>query len=259
MFSLSKLFTAFLLPPGLFVLLFGLVFLLLLAGRKRAGAVVGLLSLLLVYGLSIQPVADGLLLPLEDGYPPLLEPRLATLEAQGALSDAIVVVLGGGSVDRSPEEGLHASLSPDPAKRLDYGIGVAARLHAGLVFTGGSVWRDGRTETEADAARRYVQKHAPSLAAVYEDRSRTTLENAIETKKLVGPKTVVLVTSAYHMRRSVAVFEKKGMKVIAAPTDYKVNRSGRAMRDFLPSMNALENSFEALHEYFGMLGYLFAR
>ena len=88
-----------------------------------------------------------------------------------------------------------------------------------------------------------------------ETNSRNTWENARETMKL-GYEKVVLVTSAYHIKRSVYCFNRQGVSVIAAPTDYKCDRGyNYDFFSFLPSISCLNNSYLALHEYVGLLIY----
>ena len=248
-FFLSKLAASVLLPPGLILILLGLAFLLQLRGRRKAGLVLGLLGLGLLFLLSLGPVADALLLPLEDSFP-ALPPQGQVL---GLSPGAPVVVLGGGSVDRSPEEGMHASLDPEAEKRLVYGAALALRLGRRLIFTGGAVY--GGRETEADAARRFLQAQAWPGHAAFEDESRTTLENARKVGEKFGTGDLILVTSAYHMRRAVLAFRKAGFHCLPAPTDYKVDRGPGGLAWWLPNMEALRLSWKALHEYLGLLGY----
>lgn len=251
-FFLSKLATAFLLPPGLLLIVFGLSFLLILRGKRRAGLILGFAGLGLILVLSLGPVADALLLPLEDRYPALAPASIPS----GLPASAPVVVLGGGSVDRSPEEGFHASLDPEALKRLIYGSSLARSLGHPLVFSGGLVFPGGGRESEAEAARRFLAAQAWPGKASFEDESRTTLENARKVAEKFGVRQVILVTSAYHMPRSVLAFRRAGMAALPAPTDYKVDRTTASLAWWLPNMEAFRLSWKALHEYLGLLGYL---
>ena len=87
-----------------------------------------------------------------------------------------------------------------------------------------------------------------------EERSRNTYENALYTHQMLkeqGLNQVLLVTSASHMRRAVAVFRTQGVEVIAAPTDLRVSRKGFTLYQLLPTVNGLEKSTIALKEYMG--------
>ena len=87
-----------------------------------------------------------------------------------------------------------------------------------------------------------------------------TIENAkytAEICKKIGYKKPLLVTSAYHMKRSVMSFEKAEMKVIPVPVQFKTwGKRKYGWEAFLPK--GFENSHRALHEYLGLLFYKFA-
>ena len=101
-----------------------------------------------------------------------------------------------------------------------------------------------------------------------ETNSRNTYENAVETKKILdarGIDRIVLVTSAMHMPRSVAIFEKQGFTVTPAPTDYMVTQADwdyyfapdPAIQVFnlFPGAEAMDRFARALKEYLGMVVY----
>jgi uncharacterized SAM-binding protein YcdF (DUF218 family) len=86
-----------------------------------------------------------------------------------------------------------------------------------------------------------------------EDRSATTWENAVDTKPLLdaaGIKTIVLVTHAWHMPRSLWCFERVGLKALPWPAPRTEWRGG-GVAAFLPRSGALQASFYALHELIG--------
>jgi len=247
MIVLSKIVTALVLPPGLFVL--G-IFLCLVFRRRRAatGMLAGLA--VLVYALSLGPVKDLLLLPLENRHPALS----GSFTAPGGTD--FVVVLGGGTVAGSPEEGGKDSLGGETMKRVVHGFLLASRFGLPLVFSGGRVFDRGQ-EPEAETAARFLAELGMERSRVLkEEESRNTWENARFGGKTYGAKRVILVTSAYHMPRSVWCFEKNGIAVFPAPVDYHADRGARLVAaDFLPSMHALKESYLALHEYLGLLSY----
>jgi uncharacterized SAM-binding protein YcdF (DUF218 family) len=89
--------------------------------------------------------------------------------------------------------------------------------------------------------------------------SKDTKENAQEVKKLcerLRCKKIILVTSAYHMKRAVLSFQKAGLEVVPYPTDFK-----RDMRynlySLLPKMGVFADSYKALREYLGLVWYSF--
>ncbi|NNE63161.1 MAG: YdcF family protein, partial [Gammaproteobacteria bacterium] len=90
-----------------------------------------------------------------------------------------------------------------------------------------------------------------------EDKSRTTAENALFSKKLLSRKqvdSVFLVTQAWHMPRAVAIFEKAGLNVIPAPTAFKSGQPFK-LSGLLPAAGSLQTTRFALHEILGLLWY----
>ncbi|MFO7731714.1 MAG: YdcF family protein [Spirochaetia bacterium] len=301
MFSVSKVLTFLLLPPGLFFLLsltvLMLLFLFLRSKKRKTGAAspmagtrltrtAAVLTTLLaagLYTLSIEPVSELLLLPLEQAHPPLLlEAALgaaaATNEGSAAAgakyldidsvqADAIVV-LSGGTVTRSPEEGGRASPGTETLKRLIFGYRIHRASGLPIISTGGtplSAGTRGADETlplpSAGAAMgRYLVALGADPEAVYtEEASRNTFENAALVADHYDHQKVILVTSAYHMPRSVWVFKQLGFQVVPAPTDYKIDADGYNPWSFFPNMGSFHDSYRALHEYAGIVYYLWRR
>jgi len=247
MMLLSKIVTALVLPPGLFVL--GIFLCLAFLRRRGAKGLLAILAVLL-YALSLGPVKDLLLLPLEDRHP---SPP-ASFTAPGDVD--FVVVLGGGTVVGSPDEGGRDSLRGETMKRVIHGFRLASSFGLPLVFSGGRVF-DRDQEPEAAAAARFLVRLGMERGRILEEgESRNTWENALFVGKTYGAKRVILVTSAYHMPRSVWCFERNGIAVVPAPADFRADRGASlVIADLLPSMHALEESYLALHEYLGILSY----
>ncbi len=90
-----------------------------------------------------------------------------------------------------------------------------------------------------------------------EDQARDTFQNARNSQALLqaeGIETVLLVTHAWHMPRSVFSFETAGLRVIAAPTRFAFPPEPE-VADFWPSMGALHSSYYGLHEWLGLAWY----
>jgi uncharacterized SAM-binding protein YcdF (DUF218 family) len=253
MLVLTKVLTYVFLPPGLFVLLIAASAVLAGTGKKRAATALASLSAGLLLLLSLGPVSDALLLPLENAFPPIDASRDAVASASH------VVVLGAGSVGHSPEEGMRGSLSDESEKRFLYGVRIAADFGKPLIYSGGRVFEDADVEADPANAIRLLHELGIRKEVLVEDESATTWENALKSREKFGLKEVIVVTSAYHIPRAILSFEKNGVKAIAAPTDYKVGRTRYHIDDFLPNVGALGNSYKALHEYVGILQYSFKR
>jgi len=245
MIFFSKLVTVFMLPPGFFILcLIALIFFV----PRKFKYFLGLITLFL-YLLSIQPVSDILLKPLEDAYPPLSQ------EVDVDWPQAIVV-LGGGTIQGSPEAGAGQDvLTADAMKRAVYAFTLRDIFPVPFIFSGGKVFEYDQEPEAVAASRLFESLGLPAERFISEPNSRNTWENARETAKL-GIEQAIIVTSAYHIKRSVYCFENNGISVIPAPTDYKCARGRRyGFLSFLPSNGALNNSSLALHEYIGLLYY----
>jgi uncharacterized SAM-binding protein YcdF (DUF218 family) len=249
-FVFSKFVIAAISPLGT-ALLLGVVALVLARSARgalrRAGYAAGALAVAWLWFWST-PVASGWIRgPLEDAAG---ERRVEALPAAPA-----IVVLGGAV------EGPMAPwrLYPD-LKAAGDRVWHAARLYrAGkaplIVLSGGTV--NPGEMPEAVAMRQFLgDLGVPASALLLESRSQTTTENAADTARLLqqrGIRTVLLVTSALHMRRARGLFERAGLQVIPAPTDYEVvHRSWRVL-DVVPDTEALDGSARAIKEIVGRL------
>ncbi len=257
MFILSKIFQVFLFPPGLFIILTTAGFVLLLVKRRKLAIILFSFSIGCMYILSVQPVKDALLVPLENAYPPITE----SAHSFNTAENIPVVVLGGGAVARSPAEDYQSAPSGGSLKRLIYGIRIRQQTGGTLFISGGTVYQRKGAEPEALAAKRIAMElGVPEEMITIETNSRNTWENAVETKRILMQKAkqkIILVTTAYHMKRSVMCFEAQGFTVIPAPTDYFIDRAERSVMSPLPTGGALGGSSAALHEYWGLLYYRF--
>ena len=246
----GKIIGALLMPPGLFVLLSALALVFLVVGKRRIAAI-GLAAILaLGWALSSDPVAFALIRPLETAFPPLGTPPTSV---------KAIVVLGGGYVEESPEYGKTIA-SPETLQRALYGAELAKRAGLTLVWTSGN---PAHPEFEAVDAlgiqRLWISLGIDPSAIRLETRSKDTSENARFTATLVGKGPVLLVTSAWHMPRSMLAFKHAGIEAIAAPTAYYWRSRPMTFFDILPSAEALRISSEAIHEYLGLFWYSLAR
>ena len=96
----------------------------------------------------------------------------------------------------------------------------------------------------------------PAENILIDDQSRNTLESALNIKKLVDNRPFFLVTSSYHLPRSMLVFKILGTNPIPAPADFKINKA-YDLFSFFPSPGNLEKVDLSVHEYLGYLYYKF--
>lgn len=239
-----KFIVSFLMPPGIFIL--GLV-LVLWRIRKLKTPVKGLLGMItfFFYVFSTPYVGDTLLKTLEYQYIP----------PQKAEGDVIVMLGGGATLDTPDIDGL-GHLSGSAANRLLTAARLQRNLGVPVVLSGGQVYKD--SGTEALICKRILEGLGISAdKIIVEDASLNTAQNAAYVKKVVlarGYTRPILVTSAFHMERSVLQFTKQGLAVQPFPTDYFTSRESKMnINKLVPSADAFRNSYIVLHEYLGIL------
>lgn len=237
-----------------------LAFLLLVAGllagllrwrRIRTGAVA--LAAILLFVTLFTSAGSVLLQTLEDRFPRAVPP---------AGGPGCIVMLGGGVEAEviSARGGFEMNQAGD---RFVETLRLARDFpEARILVSGGDGSFSGRYEGDAAVASRFFDTFgiAPERL-IRETQSRTTFENVAYTKTLLtenGLANCLLVTSAFHMPRSVGLFRKAGLEVLPWPTDYRTTGEARLALDFTqPSTNS-QLMTTALREWTGLLVYYLA-
>lgn len=223
---------------------------LLLQRRWRRGGTALLWSALAVFVLQgWEPLPDALLRRLETQYPAPAQIDLSRY--------AGVVVLGGATESSYVWAGHEQPALNEAAERMTAALPLLQRApQLRLLYTGGYGLLDTGL-TEAERARRfYAQQGVDPQRLLLEDASRTTFENAVLSAALPGvDKTQpwLLLTSANHMPRSMAAFEKAGWNVTPWPADYRTGLATPWTRYSLAGGAAKWHT--ALHEYLGLWVY----
>ena len=199
--------------------------------------------------LAILPFGMIVIQALENRFPQ--NPKLPT-KIHG------VLVLGG-IINAEITEARAAPAMSDGVERIsELKVLLKHSPELRIVFTGGSGDPLKQQFKEAHSVPEVLKRFEIKLASVvFEDRSRNTHENAVFTYQIVRPKddeNWVLVTSAFHMPRSVGVFRKAGWRIIPYPVDYKTtgNEPFRLGFDFRGGISGFAT---ALHECLGLLFY----
>jgi uncharacterized SAM-binding protein YcdF (DUF218 family) len=255
LFILSKVIVPFFSPLFLILLVWLVVVLRLPRSAENRKTRRWLLGVWLAMAIITLPVvAQGLVRLWEV---PLPEAPPAAGAGGGPAWDAVVVL--GGTVDPSASGGWQLAVN-DTAERIE----TAARLHhAGLapfiVVSGGSGDIHAPDLKEAPLMRRLLEGMGVPAAAIREDaESRNTFENATRTRELLdaqGAKTILLVTSALHMRRSEAIFRKAGFEPRTLAVD-SLARPLAVPESFIPDAQALWTLSRVLREMVGYGYYL---
>ncbi len=213
-------------------------------GRRRSALVLGISALVWLLVWSLPVVSTGVRAHLEAAYAPLSVEAVPAAEA--------IVVLGGG---------INAAGAgyayPDLGAAADRTWHAARLFHAGkapLILLSGGTDPTQNLTSEAAAMRALLRDlGVPDTAMVLEERSRTTEENARFSAALLrerGVKSVLLVTSALHMRRAMKHWEDRGLKVQPVATDHEA-RPVALWRIWIPDSGALEGSARAIKEWLG--------
>ncbi len=249
LFIVSKLLWLVLAPSMLLLILAGLGLVLVYRHRRRAGLACLTVALGVLALIAVLPVGDAMLAPLENRFP-----EVTTLPPQ----IAGIIVLGGAiETDLSAARGI-PSLNA-AAERMT-ALAYLARQYpdAKLAFTGGNGELIHAPMTEADVVRQlFTELGVDQSRIVYESRSRTTYENAVLLKAKLAPQPGqlwLLVTSAWHMPRSVALFRRAGWTVLPYPVGYKT--APGLMTEIRGSLPERLGTVDlATHEWAGLLAY----
>lgn len=249
-FSISKIFWAIAEPITLLLLL-GLAGVLLgLTRFARTGRVLMVLAILGIAVGLLTPLGAAMMRPLEGRFPP---------PSANLPEPAAIIVLGGSVEPRKSEAHGQVILSTD-GTRMTAAVELARKYpKTPLVFTGGSALLLSEGPPEANAARDlWLALGVEPERMIFESKSRNTWENALFTRELLNPRpgdTYILVTSAWHMPRSVGIFRHAGMKVVPFPVAYHTFGDGR---DFVSSTSIVERLAMldfSFREWVGLLAY----
>lgn len=254
---LSKLLPLLVYPLGLASLLLILTLWWIWRRRRRLALGSAIAALLILLISSNAWVATRLVQSLEwQNLPP---DSLPTAEA--------IVVLGGSTrpadyprpwvdIMESGDRVLHGAQL--------YKAGKAPKL----ILSGGRIaWKGGGPPESDDMAQIAVAMGVPKSDILEDPTSLNTYQNAVNVKGIVQREnidTILLVTSAMHMPRALAIFRKQGMNAIAAPTDFLVSERAVAeitgsrqaiLLSLLPNASNLDTVSRAIKEYIGLIVY----
>lgn len=220
----------------------------LAASRGRKGSALVVLVLVAGAAAAVEPLAALPLVPLENRFP-----VLHTLPAK---VDGIILLGGAVDPERTAEYG-QVALNRSGA-RVTETLRLAQHYPAArIVLSGGLGGLLNEPITEAAAtAQLLTELGVPANRLVIEDKSRTTHENAVFSKRIVDPKPGeiwILVTSADHMPRAVGCFRHIGWPVVADPVDFEAAR-----RFHISLAHGLDSIDLATHEWLGLVAYRLA-
>jgi uncharacterized SAM-binding protein YcdF (DUF218 family) len=250
-FILSKTLGAMLLPTN-FLIGMGVVGAILLVTRfALLGRRLVMISVLLLVVCGLSPLGSVLLYPLESRFP-------AWDAGSGAAPDGIIVL--GGSIEPDLSAAHGAPVVRSSPDRVIVAAALALRYpNARVVFSGGSANLISNDAREADFAGAIFESLGVAKSRLIMERgSRNTLENAQFSKAIVAPKAGerwLLVTSAFHMPRSVGLFRKAGFPVEPYPVDWRVGGGGDLLSLTNTATDGLGRTDLAVREWIGLMAY----
>ncbi len=245
MYLLNKIVGFVISPVGLAILAGGVALLCARRNHPRAALWLGWLAVIWLW-FWMTPVATLMVgVPLEreflsDGKVPKVEtfPR----------AEAIVLLGGGMGADTNISSYAEMSASADR-------VWQAARL-----FKVGKAEKIVSTGVEArDSTLPLLKDFGIAEDNVFFLEAKNTEEEAKAVAKF-GLQRVLLVTSAWHMKRARLMFEKfaPGVEVVCAPTDFEqtvFSPKSFSFKAFLPDANAFIVNSTSFHEWLGIVCY----
>ncbi len=225
-FLLKKMFAVTLMPLsiGIFFSLIALFFLYKNNIKKAKRYLI--ISMLWIMLISWSPFGNFMLKPLENKYSQLnhIPPNIQ-----------YILLLGG-----------------DRDKRAWEALRLYHKIPNVKIITSGYSLHDSISDANKTATK-LINAGIPKEKILMQEMAKTTFEEAQYMKERIGDKAFILVTSAYHMPRTMKLFQKAGLNPIAAPTNFNpVKESGIVS---ILQGKQLQKTEHAWHEYLGMLIY----
>lgn len=246
MYFLSKLFNLTCLSPFIFLVIWLICFINCRRNKNNTAGIIFYVFLISFYLLGLRPIKNLLVTPLENCCPVAKD-----------ISCQVLIVAGGGVIERSPEKNLKPVLTDSSLRRCLAAYAYWKKSNCPIIVSGGTPLYQGTPEAVVMAD--FLQFIGiPKNFIIVEPLSRNTFENVENIKKILQEKKwqkIGVITSAVHMPRAMKIFKRQKIQANALPTNYYADWTPYSWFDFLPSAHELEQSFSALHEYVGIVYY----
>ena len=248
---LSKILPLMVLPIGIVIECLIIALLFMWRRKRNPARFFIVLAITVLWACSMPIVANSVLGKLEQRYPPV---------ALANIPDSECIVLLGGSIEpvRPPRVEVNWLDSVDRINKAA-NLYRAGKGNLVIVSGGNQPWLP-KTRSEAEDTRiQLIAWGVPNEAIMLDETSLNTHENAVNAMILLKQaecKKPLLVTSAAHMPRAVASFERVGVEVYPVSTDVRAVRIMRvSVMDFIPDTNALGMTTNAIREWVGQKVY----
>jgi uncharacterized SAM-binding protein YcdF (DUF218 family) len=249
-FIASKVGWFFLTPSNLILLamLVG-VGLLYWKRARRIGWRIATGGAITIVVVTVIPIGDWLIASLERRFPPYVACKTVEKPVAG------IILLGGAINTQKVGTKFFEDLGPG-ADRIRKAAQLAHEYPKLLVVvSGGQAFPREGARSEAVATADLLMEFGVDLKRQrLETGSRTTAENAkFVADQATGEGSWLLVTSAFHMPRSIGAFRKAGIDVTAVPTDWMVDDDRPILT--LNALDRLGRLDLGVHEYIGLIAY----
>ncbi len=248
-FYFSKIIWLLISPDSLFLILIILSLVLLYVGKEKHAKNILTAATMLLIIISLFPLGSWLLSPLESRF-----------QTNPVLSDKIdgIIVLSGAENAELSHVWQQIELGSAAERDLTFLLLAKRYPNAKLIFTGGTGSLTKQKFKAADVAKDLFTQQGFDIQRIqFERESRNTYENVIFSQQLVKPKQNekwLLITTAWHLPRSVGIFCKAGWPVIPYPVDHQTNKDNVVIINF-DLANNLAVFKTAIKEWLGLFAY----
>jgi uncharacterized SAM-binding protein YcdF (DUF218 family) len=252
MFLFKKILGSLVLPLPFCLLVVIIGWVLLWRGKKPTfGKLISLIGVIALILFSLTPVAERIEAPLKYQFSAYGMGENQGSETAGKQVDYVVVLAAGHN--SSPQIPITGRLSDAALFRMMEGLRILRQTPGAKLVLSGHGASDPVPEAMvmADFAR-YMGVSNDEI--ILEAESYDTEDQARLVKAIVGRHPFALVTSAVHLPRAMALFNKQGLHPVAAPAG-KTAKGERLLTPgfFFPNVDALKTSTRAVHEYLGLI------
>ncbi|MBE7412895.1 MAG: YdcF family protein [Leptospiraceae bacterium] len=251
-FFFSKVLSIFIFPLPAIILISVFISIFLIRGFRNK--LLSIFPILILWSASTFSVSQYLIETLEDDYPPK--------EIQSIHPAEAIVVLGG-MINILVKHQSKIELGESVERLTESALLWKAKKAKYILITGGSGILFFQGKSEAELAKKFlISIGVDEKFILTEEKSRNTIENALYTFQILQEKKInkiILVTSAFHLKRSEALFKKVGFEVETFPTDYKSLLPVLNWETVIPTISALGTTSIAIKEWIGIFVYRFQK
>ncbi len=188
--------------------------------------------------------------------------EFSTYEVSNAKNYEYGIVLTGGLINESQSLGDNIHLGPESDRLWQAAELYKAKKINKIIISGGDGYHkiDSLIPTENDRSRDFLLKVGVNLEdIIQEKRSVNTHENAKFCKQILSNynKNVLVITSAFHLKRALACFEKEKLKSDWYATSPISRNYNFNFQDLIPSSNAFNDAETIANELIGLVVYKF--